>query len=164
MTSIETFHLPRYDEIPNVGFYLEQATEYMNSYLEPLQDVTITSSMISNYVKKGLIANTIKKQYFREHIVYLFCISIAKNVLSLENIKLLIETQKNTFDIKSTYNYFCDEFENILFYIYGLKKSVDELEAPNHEAAVMFRNVIITASHKIYLDSYFHTLQENVKN
>ena len=34
--SIADFRLPRYNEIPNVGLYLEQATKYVCEYLEPL--------------------------------------------------------------------------------------------------------------------------------
>ena len=61
--TVANFRLPRYQEIPNMGLYLEQATKYVCEYLEPLGDYTLTPSMISNYVKKGLIANPIKKQY-----------------------------------------------------------------------------------------------------
>ena len=32
------FRLPRYNEIPNVGLYLEQTTKYISQYLEPLPD------------------------------------------------------------------------------------------------------------------------------
>ena len=70
--SIADFRLPRYNEIPNVGLYLEQATKYVCEYLAPLGEYNLTPSMISNYVKKGLIANPVKKQYSREQIAYLF--------------------------------------------------------------------------------------------
>ena len=49
---IHNFHLPRYQEIPDVGLYLEQTAKYIDSYLSPLEDISITGSMISNYVKK----------------------------------------------------------------------------------------------------------------
>lgn len=64
--------LSRYQEIPTVGLYLEQTTKYISQYLDPLEENCITSSMIANYVKKGLIANPVKKQYGREQIAYLF--------------------------------------------------------------------------------------------
>ena len=83
-SSISDFRLPRYHEIPNVGLYLEQATKYVYEYLEPLGEFILTPSMISNYVKKGLIANPVKKQYGRDHIAYLFFIAVAKSVLSLD--------------------------------------------------------------------------------
>ena len=54
--SIEDFHLPRYEEIPDVGLYLDQTTTFISGYLKSLEGVSITGSMISNYVKKKLFA------------------------------------------------------------------------------------------------------------
>ncbi len=92
--SVQDFRLPKYDEIPDVGLFLEQTTKYIAKYVEPLQDVTITGSMISNYVKKKIIAKPVKKQYYTEQIAYLIFIAIAKSVLSLEDINLFIQLQK----------------------------------------------------------------------
>ena len=85
-----TFTLPDYDQIPNVGLYLEQVTKYLNEYLEPLGCTPLTGSMISNYVKKGLVKNPVKKQYDREHIARLLVIAVSKTVLSLEEIQQLL--------------------------------------------------------------------------
>ena len=89
--SIAKFHLPRYKEIPDVGLFLEQVTKYINEYLKPLDDISLTGSMISNYVKMKLIDNPIKKQYGRDQIAHLFFIALFKPVLTLDEInKLLI--------------------------------------------------------------------------
>ena len=82
LLSIRDFRLPKYDEIPDVGLFLEQTTKYISKYVEPLQDITLTGSMISNYVKQKIIAKPIKKQYFTDQIAYLIFIAIAKSVLS----------------------------------------------------------------------------------
>ena len=82
--SVRDFRFPRYNEIPNMGLYLDQATKYVCEYLAPMGEYTLTPSMISNYVKKSLIANPVRKQYGREQIAYLFFIAIAKSVLSLD--------------------------------------------------------------------------------
>ena len=89
--SIRVFHMPRYDELPDAGLYLDQTAQYMNQILQPLGCVNITTSMISNYVKKGMIKAPVKKRYYAEQIAYLFYITIAKHVLSLEHIQLLKE-------------------------------------------------------------------------
>ena len=81
-----TYSLPAYDQIPNVGLYLEQVTKYLNEYLEPLGCAPLTGSMIANYVKKGLVKNPVKKQYDREHIARLLVIAVSKTVLSLEEV------------------------------------------------------------------------------
>ena len=157
--SIEDFHFPKYDEIPNVGLYLEQITKYINEYLAPFEDLTITASMISNYVKKGLIANPIKKQYYREQIAYLFFIAAAKSVLSLDNIALFLEMQKQTYTAKKAYDYFCMEFENVLAHVFGLKEELDTIGVDNTHEKTMLRNTIITIAHKIYLDKCFHAIR-----
>ena len=48
--------------------------------------LSLTASMVSNYVKKGLVSNPVKKQYSREQISYLIYISIAKVSVSIDNI------------------------------------------------------------------------------
>lgn len=150
--SVQNFRLPKYNEIPNVGLFLEQTTKYISDYLIPLDNVAITGSMISNYVKKNIVANPVKKQYNREQIAYLFFIAVAKTVLSLEDIQLLIKIQKETYDIKVAYEYFCSEFENVLFYVFGLKDTLDTIGGSGSDEKVMLRNIIITVAHKVYLD------------
>ena len=76
--SIENFRLPKYSEIPDVGLFLEQTTKYISQCLAPLGCVSLTSSMISNYVKMHLIESPVKRQYSREQIAYLIVIAIAK--------------------------------------------------------------------------------------
>lgn len=61
--AIEGFRLPRYTQIPDVGLYLEQVVRYVNTHLAPLGEPELTSSMVSNYVKQGLISSPIKKSY-----------------------------------------------------------------------------------------------------
>ena len=58
---IRRFSMPRYQQIPDVGLYLEQTTQYIQQILEPLGLDEVTGSMISNYVKKGLVENPVKK-------------------------------------------------------------------------------------------------------
>ena len=160
MAPIQEFRFPRYDEIPNVGFYLEQVVKYINEYLAPFEELTITASMISNYVKKGLVANPVKKQYYREQIAYLFFIAAAKSVLSLDNISLFLEMQKATYDTKVAYDYFCTEFENIVQFIFGAKESVDDVGVTHSDEKIMLRNTIITVAHKLYLEKCFQMVRK----
>lgn len=158
LSSIREFSLPRYDEIPNVGLYLEQTSKYISEYLTCLGGSPLTGSMISNYVKKGLVANPVKKQYDREQIAYLFFIAVAKSVLSMEDIRLLFSLQKQTYTPKKAYDYFCVELENILKYIFGLKETLDTVGNHNTETKNLLRTAIIAIGHKVYLDKHFAAL------
>ncbi len=152
---IEGFRLPRYSELPNMGLYLEQVTKYINGYMVPLGCPEMTSSMVSNYVKKGVISAPVKKQYYAEQIAYLLFISVGKSVLSMENIASLFEMQKKIYDTETAYNYFCLEFENMLSYIGGLKDTVDTIGTSNTEAKTMLRSAIVAASHIIFVSNCF---------
>ncbi len=157
--TIKTFCMPRYHELPNEGLYLEQTTQYINSVMAPLGCMELTSSMISNYVKKGIIASPVKKLYYAEQIAYLFYIAIAKNVLSLEHIQLLREMQEKSYPKEVAYDYLCDELENILFHVFGLKDSIEDIGRTKTDEKALFREVIVAASNSIHLTSCFNAIQ-----
>ncbi len=150
--SIQDFRLPRYNEIPNVGLYLEQATKYVCEYLAPLGEFSLTPSMISNYVKKGLVANPVKKQYGREQIAYLFFIAVAKSVLSLDALTDFIKLQQKTYDLPKAYDYFCEEFENLLQFTFELKDTMEVSGEDNTDEKRMLFTCISAAVLKVYLE------------
>lgn len=156
--SVRDFKLPRYDQIPTMGLYLEQASKYVCEYLAPLGDFSLTPSMISNYVKKGLIDSPKKKLYSREQIAYLFFIAVAKSVLSLDALTNFIALQKRTYSLQRAYDYFCEEFENILAFTFG---TTDVMEAKGEEGSTEKRLLfacIVASVEKVYLEKYLEAL------
>lgn len=162
--SIVGFRLPRFHEIPDVGLYLEQVTKYITDCLAPLTEAGITGSMISNYVKRGLVDNPVKKQYSRDQIAYLIYIAVVKIVLSMDDIRLMVSIQKRTYSPQIAYDYFCSEFENVLEFIFGEKETMDVVGVENTDEKIMLRNTIITVAHKIYLDKLFAALMRQEMN
>ena len=161
LESIRHFHLPRYEELPDSGLYLEQTAQYITQYLIPLEDGALTGSMISNYVKKNLISHPVKKQYDRDQIAYLTFIAVAKSVLSMNEIAVMVRIQQESYTPQVAYDYFCSEFENILQYIFGLKETVDTIGYDDTPQKQMLRNLIISVSHKIYLNKHLSRLYQN---
>lgn len=156
--SIQTLRLPGYEEIPSVGLFLDQTAKYISEYLRPLQENALTGSMISNYVKKGLITNPVKKQYSREQIAYLFFVAVAKNVLTLEEIQKLIRLQQQTYTPQRAYEYFCRELENVVFFVFGVKDSLDVVGVDRTDEKMLLRNTIIALAYKVYLNKCFSGL------
>ena len=156
--SVDLFRMPRYREIPDVGLYLDQTVKYVNRFLAPLDFGEITPSMVSNYVKKGYIRSPEHKQYDAEQIAYLFFIAIAKNVLRMEHIARLFEMQRTTYSGEVAYDYFCDELENMLHFIFGIKGDLDQIGSTDTEAKTMLRSTITAVAHIIYLNSQFEAL------
>ena len=150
--SVKDFRLPRYNEIPNVGLYLEQATKYVGEYLSPLGEFTLTPSMISNYVKKGLITNPVKKQYSREQIAYLFFIAVAKSVLSLDALTRFIKLQQQTYTLPKAYDYFAEQFESLLRFTFEVDDTLEVVGEDNTDEKRLLYTCIVAAVQKVYLE------------
>lgn len=162
--SIRDFRLPRYNELPDVGLYLEQTVKYINQCIAPLGCVPITNSMVSNYVKKNVIPGPIKKQYYAEQLAHLMVIAIVKSVLSLENICKLFHMQKEVYTNQVAYDYFCSELENMLFYSFGVREEVKQVGVTVSDLKRMLRGVIIAVSHMIHLNFCFNALEAENEN
>ncbi len=158
--TIQDFRLPRYNEIPNVGLYLEQATKYVSEYLSPLGEYTLTPSMISNYVKKGLIANPVRKQYGREQIAYLFFIAVAKSVLSLNALTGFIKLQQQTYSLPKAYDYFVEELENLLMFTFELKDTMEMVGEDNTDERRLLYTCIVAAVQKVYLEKCLEAIAQ----
>ena len=162
---IEGFRLPRYSELPNMGLYLEQVTKYINGYIVPLGCPEMTSSMVSNYVKKGLISNPVKKQYNREQIAYLIFIAIAKNVLSLDGLINFIALQKRTYSLQIAYDYFCKQFESTLFFTAEINDTMDLVGEDTTDEKKLLFSCIVAVTQKIYLERCLEAIsQEEAKS
>ena len=161
--SVKDFRLPRYHEIPNVGLYLEQTTKYVNQCIRPLGFEAVTGSMVRNYVKQGLIANPVKKQYFADQIAHLIALALLKQVTPLEHINdlFLILNQGGTYTVPVAYDYFCEEMENILYFRFGLKASVEEVGVTSSLEKEMLRSAITAVSHIVYLNRCFQIIADD---
>lgn len=157
--SIRDFRLPRYRELPDMGLYLEQTTKYLNQCLGTLGCGEVTGSMIRNYVKMGMVANPVKKQYYIDHIAHLISITLLKNVLSLEHIHALFLRQRKVYTDEVAYNYFCAELENLMRYQFGLQDQILEIGMSQSLEKEMLRSAITAVCHSIYLNACFRNLK-----
>lgn len=112
--NIKDFHLPRFEELPDLDIYMDQVLQLLNRYVDPVIQNDMTKTMINNYVKKGVVSPPIKKKYTKEHLAHLIVVSFLKLIYSMDEITLLLEFQIHSCDIGRAYNYFCDELEHTL--------------------------------------------------
>ena len=155
---IRQFSLPRYEQLPNVGLYLEQTSKYINQCLQPLGFPETTGSMIRNYVKMGLVHNPIQKQYYSEHIAHLIVITILKHVVPLEHINKMFFMQRKVYSDLTAYDYFCMELENVLYYRFGLKDGLEEIGVTESAEKDILHSAIVAVSHMVYLNACFKHL------
>lgn len=147
---VSEFRLPTYMEIPDVGLYLEQVSKFINSCLARDTGIRLTTSMISNYVKQKLISHPEKKQYSREQIATLMMIALCKTVLSLDEIRLLLESEAYKGKTEDFYVQFEEGLTNALAQVSG---ALDEKEpfALNRESSDLLWTLLITIAFRLIL-------------
>ena len=101
------FHIPRWNELPNIDLYMDQVLNYIESCLKDCIKVEsnekiITKTMINNYVKQEIIEPPINKKYNKLHIAELFVICILKQVYSISEVKSLIKIALEVNSIASS--------------------------------------------------------------
>lgn len=154
---VADFHLPRYRELPDIGLHLEQVTRYASRYVPS----PLTGSMVSNYVKQKLIPGPVKKSYYQESLAYLIFLSYIKTVMPLEDIRLMIGIQKNSYSLEVAYDYFCDELENLLQYACGMKETPEFIGVTHTEEKELLRTALLSITHKVYLDQSVKLIRAN---
>ena len=92
---VQTYHMPRYDELPAIDLYMDQVVAILEDclrlFLRDAQEKRITPAMINNYVKLKVLPPPVKKRYTRDHLCQLILICLLKQVLSLPEIQRLRE-------------------------------------------------------------------------
>lgn len=142
-----------------MGLYLEQVTKYINQCLEPLGCISVTGSMIRNYVKMDLVANPVKKQYYATHIQHLIPITILKSVVSMEHLKLMFDRQAKTYPDEIAYDYFCEELERLVSLRFEKTENLKEGGVTSSDEKIMLNNAISAVSHVIYLNACFKAIE-----
>ena len=154
------FSLPRYNELPSMGLYLDQTVQFVNGCFRTFHGVELTSSMVSNYVKKGILPHPVRKKYTRDQLAMLLYIAVSKTVLSMENIDTLFRMQQAHYSASAAYDTFCDELEACLPYVFGCKEGGTPPTAPVNDERQLLRSTIFAAANKMYLDCCFDALQQ----
>ena len=159
--SVRSFHIPRLNEIPNVGLYLEQVVRYVNQSIVDCGLSPITASMVSNYVKQRIIPGPEKKVYGVESIAYLIFVSCVKSVAAMDDIRTLISIQQETYDLPTAYHYFCEEFENLIRYVFGASDHLASVGQDESDEKELLRSALLSVTHKLYLDAYLRLLRQD---
>ena len=106
--------LPDWETLPDFGLYKDQLISYINRSLPGLSGrLDLTSSMINNYVKAGLIEKPTGKKYSREALAQLLMIVQLKLTTPMDLMKTLLHPEGET-GIQELYTDFRQYQEQII--------------------------------------------------
>ena len=97
LNRLEGCRLPEWDELPDFGLYMDQLVTYVARTFPGISGrLDLTSSMINNYVKAGLIDKPAGKKYSREALAQLLMISLMKVSTPLDVMKKILHPEGGT--------------------------------------------------------------------
>ena len=112
-TYLNTYRLPGWDQIPDLGLYMEQVIALLRQYLDYLppelkEEEFITAAAINNYVRTKIMPEPVKKRYYRVHIAYLLVICTLKQGLSIALIRELLPVGLDESEIREFYTRYAE--------------------------------------------------------
>lgn len=106
----------QWEELPDLALYMDQIISYMSRQLIHFdQGEGLTSAMVNNYIKDGLVPRADGKRYGPVHLGYLTAVCALKKVLPVRDIGALLSAGQQTGkDNETLYNYFCAALDRAL--------------------------------------------------
>ena len=162
------FHIPRWDELPEIDLYLDQVVTFIDKYLlnyiiydienkknseDKESNHCVTKTMINNYVKQNVLEPPVQKKYNKKHIAYLFVICILKQVYSINDINRLINLAQKDYTIDRAYNTFCDALESSIKNTFEGKTDLNDKHIS--ESTYLLLNVVQTFASKLYVEKNY---------
>ena len=98
-----------WQELPDIALYMDQIISYMPRQLIHFDEgEALTSAMVNNYIKEGLVPRADGKRYGPIHLGYLTAVSALKKILSVRDTGILLAAgQARNKTPEELYTYFC---------------------------------------------------------
>ena len=106
----------QWHELPDIALYMDQIISYMPRQLIHFDDrEALTSAMVNNYIKDGLVPRAAGKRYGPIHLGYLTAVCALKKVLSVRDIGVLLRAgEARNKTPEELYQYFCGALDQAL--------------------------------------------------
>lgn len=153
--------LPRYDDLPRLGLYREQVARYLNSTFAGVPDLQISSTTISTYVKRGVIARPTKRLYGRDQLAELVFIAACRRVVSIDDLAFLLQIRHRRHELVGAYDYFCAKLEEDYQHVFGLRADLPEIGKESSEEKRLLDRLLQMVACQLYLSHYLLQAREN---
>lgn len=105
-----------WEKLPDFGLYMDQVISYMPRQLIHFDEgELLTSAMVNNYIKDGLLPRAHGKRYSQVHVGYLTAVACLKKVLTVRETGVLLEAGRELQpDPETLYTCFCSALDRAL--------------------------------------------------
>ncbi len=111
---LETQRPAAWEALPDLSLYMDQVVGYMSRQLIHYGEAEkLTSAMVNNYIKDGLLPRAEGKRYSKVHLAYLTAICTLKQALPVKDAGLLAG-QRGPEETQAAYAAFREELDRAL--------------------------------------------------
>ena len=104
-----------WEDLPDIALYMDQVISYMpRQLINYKEDELLTSAMVNNYIKDGLVPRAEGKRYGPVHLGYLTAVCAMKKVLSVKDMRAMLDSVPDSKEPQAIYNYFCRALDTAL--------------------------------------------------
>lgn len=173
LNDLNNFSFKSFEQLPDLELYMDQVVTFLEKQLYVFQtstmDKQITPSMINNYVKGEVLPAPISKKYSKEHLALIEEICTLKQVLSIAEVKQILDKSYNNENKNDSFNHFnelnSEKTSNVVSEAFKLLNDVDEndyskLNDIALEFAVTANCYINIAKRILYLTRAFERIDE----
>ena len=158
------FHLPRWEELPNLDLYMDQVIAFVDGAIGELfrkiDAPPLTKSMVNNYVKARIIEAPVNKKYSKLAVASAIVVCILKSNFSVEEIGALIRMGMQIGAVPVTYNRFCDAIEEALQEVFRGDISLQNNREKGRENKYLMGNFALSFACKYYTQLSFLSHQK----
>lgn len=122
-----------WEDLPDIALYMDQVISYMPRQLINFkEDDQLTSAMVNNYIKDGLVPRADGKRYGPVHLGYLTAVCAMKKVLSVKDMRAMLDSVPDSKEPEAIYNYFSRALDTALSEAAAnLNTDIPEEQLPN---------------------------------
>jgi len=156
----DTFHLPRWEELPYLDLYMDQIITFIDGhvglFLSSVGGAPITKSMVNNYVKARIVDPPVNKKYPKLSVAMIIVVYLLKNCFSTEEIGRLIRFGVTLDpDYSVTYDRFCEAIENAVKAVFSGSIHIENHCEPGRESRYLMDNFALSFASKLYVQKIF---------
>ena len=155
----ENFHIPRWEQLPSIDLYMDQVVAFIDGRLGDFfactGTVSLTKSMVNNYVKSKIVDAPVNKKYPRLSVAMIVVVCILKNCYATEEIGKLIRLGISLENTEVTYDRFCEAVENAVRLVFRGEVHVKEEAIPGRDNKYLMENFALSFASKMYVQCMF---------
>jgi DNA-binding transcriptional MerR regulator len=133
---------------------MDQVTTFLQENLrglsrDPDDDKFLTKTMINNYVKNKVLIPPVRKKYGRDHILLLIFIYYLKNILSLEDIKTILDPVSQNYAFPTTNPEDSPERQAEIASARKKKLPIPEMKEPDLTVTEIYQKIFADAAERV---------------